>query len=284
MPHPIRRGDRDALLDHFQYLFSLLLDANRDMGTKIEQLLADETPELGMDYGFFSRIDLDAATQRFEIVYSPGGEITEGDTVMLSNTYCRKMIEDPDGTLAVDDALEEGWADDPAYETFDIGSFLGTTVTVDDDLFGALCFAKTDPRESPFTDEEVLLVELYGQWVRYELNLWNAAPTEDPLRVDLDDHDISADQIDVMMDILRDRSRRSILMAVLRDPNEIQIDDLYGVLDDKTTEESLYHNHLPKMEQARYIEWDRDADTISVGPEFYAVEPLLQLLFDYQAP
>lgn len=41
---------------------------------------------------------------------------------------------------------------------------------------------------------------------------------------------------------------------------------------------ALRHNHLPKLEDAGLIEWDPDAGTVSRGPQFEEVEPLLRLL------
>jgi hypothetical protein len=40
----------------------------------------------------------------------------------------------------------------------------------------------------------------------------------------------------------------------------------------------LRHNHLPKLEEAGLVEWDRETGTVSRGPEFEAVEPALRLL------
>jgi len=40
----------------------------------------------------------------------------------------------------------------------------------------------------------------------------------------------------------------------------------------------LEHVHLPKLDEAGFIEWERDTDTIRRGPLFDKVEPVLQLL------
>jgi hypothetical protein len=40
----------------------------------------------------------------------------------------------------------------------------------------------------------------------------------------------------------------------------------------------LYHVHLPKLDDQRLVEWDRDAQTVSRGPRFDEVEPVLRLL------
>lgn len=40
----------------------------------------------------------------------------------------------------------------------------------------------------------------------------------------------------------------------------------------------LSHVHLPKLEDSGLIEWDSEAGTVSRGPAFEEVEPVLRLL------
>ncbi|MFD1513335.1 DUF7344 domain-containing protein [Halomarina rubra] len=40
----------------------------------------------------------------------------------------------------------------------------------------------------------------------------------------------------------------------------------------------LYHVHLPKLEAAGVVEWNRERRTVTRGPAFAAVEPGLDLL------
>jgi len=40
----------------------------------------------------------------------------------------------------------------------------------------------------------------------------------------------------------------------------------------------LVHNHLPRLEKAGYIEWDQDTGTISEGPNYDEIKPLLDLM------
>jgi PAS domain S-box-containing protein len=83
-------------------------------------------------------------------------------TVPLSETYCRKCI-DTDSALAVSDAPEEGWAEDPAYVEHGLGCYLGTPLRVDGELVGTLCFADEPARDPEFTPTERTFVELAAQ-------------------------------------------------------------------------------------------------------------------------
>lgn len=44
----------------------------------------------------------------------------------------------------------------------------------------------------------------------------------------------------------------------------------------------LYHVHLPKLNDAGYVDWDSEAGTVSRGPAFEAVEPLLDLFREHR--
>lgn len=282
MVHPIATTSQSEELPYFQHLWRLLLAPETDLASKLEQLFAEETARFELDCAFLSRIDRDDGTQHFELVHSPHGEIREDLTVPLSETYCRKTIVAPEGTMAVSDATAEGWGDDPAYDRFDIGSYVGTTVTTGDDLYGTLCFTDTAPRELPLTDEEVALVEMYGQWATYELNQYTAPPNRDPTGGELEEHDLLlSPELDVMMDALGTHARRVILLTLLEVPAATSSDlrDRWG--DAELSEIELHHAHLPKLEQAGYIEWDPDSATLSRGPEFSDIEPLLRLLNEY---
>jgi hypothetical protein len=70
-------------------------------------------------------------------------------------------------------------------------------------------------------------------------------------------------------------------MTLLGDTAEISISTLERRINHENARVRLYHSELPKLADAGYIEWDDDSDTISKGPKFSEVEPLVQLLKEY---
>ncbi|WP_169302404.1 bacterio-opsin activator domain-containing protein [Halorientalis salina] len=139
---------------------------------KVQHVLDIGRERVGLESAFLAVIDpkADPETGGFRVVVDDGNDeqFAERTDQPLSETYCRKTI-DAQGPLAVSDARAEGWADDPAYERYGLGCYLGGTVTVDGELYGTLCFAARQPREEPFTESERQFVELLTQWVSYEL-------------------------------------------------------------------------------------------------------------------
>ena len=102
-----------------------------------------------------------------EIVVSVGSspaKIPEGVTLDRATTYCRRTIETT-SPLALANAPEEGWADDPAYEQHNWDCYLGTTIFVDGDSYGTVCFVAEAHRETAFSADEKALVELIARLV-----------------------------------------------------------------------------------------------------------------------
>lgn len=106
-------------------------------------------------------------------------------------------------------------------------------------------------------------------------------------------------QTSACLDLLADDHRRDILF-LLCDTESIQIPD--GLLTrsqaqqvdthsqsspnshPRSTEQDLnqleiqlHHTHLPKLESKGVIEWDQETQTVSRGPNFDDLEPVLRL-------
>jgi GAF domain-containing protein len=278
MVHSLCTTEQSNPLSHVQRLWSTVFASDVELEQKLERLFAEETDEFGMEGALFSRIDLDEETEQFEVVYGPHEDLTADATVPLSSTYCRKTITEPTGTMTVSDAPAEGWSDDPAYQRFGFGSYVGTTVRVDDELYGTLCFVKTAPRDQPIVDAEARLVELYGQWAAYELD--QRRDTSADVEIETSDGPLvaSSSQLDTVMDILSRQARRRILLTLVDDTTENSVRALERAINEPNPRIQLYHVHLPRLEQADYIEWDRDSNTITRGKNFSEVESLLGLL------
>ena len=88
------------------------------------------------------------------------------------------------------------------------------------------------------------------------------------------------------MRALDDPTRRRILVALLEpspksDTAVHPVEEL-PVAEGETEGRriALYHNHLPKLEEAGLIGWDRDRREIVTGANFDEIRPVLALLRD----
>ena len=158
-----------ASQETLQRLHQITSNPELSFKEQLYQLLGFGTDVFGMDIAFLSRID--AESNDFEIVAAKGEHelIQAGLTSELSKTYCRRTIADEtDSPYTVQSASEE-MGEDPAFEKFDLGCYMGARINVNGELYGTLCFADDDPHRSDFSEGEETLIEIMAQWLRQQL-------------------------------------------------------------------------------------------------------------------
>ena len=124
---------------------------------------------LRVDNGHLTRIDQE--TDHWETMVSTdseNGQFPSGLELDLGKTYCRRTLT-ADSSLTVHDAPNQGWANDPAFQTNGLHCYHGTTVEINGNPYGTLCFVATDPRPEKFSDEETMFVELISRELEREL-------------------------------------------------------------------------------------------------------------------
>ncbi|GGL38187.1 ATPase [Halarchaeum grantii] len=154
--------ERDTLREIYEII------ATREMGfeTKIRRLLDVGREFLGVPYGFLTEIDGD--TQHIVAACGDHELLQPGESCPLSEAYCRETVTRAE-LVTVQNAVAEGLSDDPAYERFELGCYVGSKILVNGELYGTFCFAGTEPRANAFSEAERTFVELLAQWVSYEL-------------------------------------------------------------------------------------------------------------------
>lgn len=124
---------------------------------------------LGADNGHLTRIDTE--TDHWEATVSTDpldGQFPPGLELDFGETYCRRTTA-ADDPIALHDAPSQGWGDDPAFEAHGLHCYHGTTLYLDDEPYGTICFVATDPREEPFSDGETMFAELITRLLEREL-------------------------------------------------------------------------------------------------------------------
>ena len=95
------------------------------------------------------------------------------------------------------------------------------------------------------------------------------------------------EKLNQALEALSNRYRRELLLALMTEnPQDDDDRDPLNVIESPVEPEmlevELVHKHLPKLEAMGFIEWDRDTGKIATGPNRAEIEPVLQLLNDYQ--
>ena len=135
----------------------------------VENALEIGARQLNVDNGHLTWID--PVHDHWEALVStdpPTSDLPAGMTLALEKTYCRLVI-DEDGPLVIDDAPNQGWREDPAYESHQLDCYFGTPIQIDDTLFGTVCFVANEARTEPFSAAETVFGELIARVLEHEL-------------------------------------------------------------------------------------------------------------------
>ena len=93
--------------------------------------------------------------------------------------------------------------------------------------------------------------------------------------------------MDEVFEALSNPYRRQLLLSLLehnpqdgddRDPLNVVADDI----EPDVLEVELIHNHLPKLEEMGFVNWDRETNKISKGSNWGDIAPLLVLIENHQ--
>lgn len=192
------------------------LDANQARADLYEVMQQDvpfeekatQALELGADYldvdnGHLTRID--KQTDFWEAIASsdpPDGTFPAGLVLDFKTTYCRRVLA-RDSSIALHDAPEQGWADDPAFEAHGLHCYHGTPLSVADEIYGTVCFVSETPRDEPFDAVETTFAEFIARMLEYE---WEHSMEKTELR-------LQAGLINVLSRVLRHNIRNDLNVA-----------------------------------------------------------------------
>jgi PAS domain S-box-containing protein len=151
-------------------LHTIIADSSRSTEERIEELLSLGRQRVGLAAGFLT--SLDEETESVEVTQFVGdlAGVHEGQTLPLSDTYCRKVLEN-ESVTTIHDVHERGLADDPAYQRMGMSAYLGAPLFVEGKVVGTLCYGDKNPRERRFSDLERAFVNILAQQASHLLSL-----------------------------------------------------------------------------------------------------------------
>jgi PAS domain S-box-containing protein len=171
-----RERQAEARRDFLKRIYEVTTDPERTFEQKITGLLEAGRDHLDLPYGFLTQIETDdeGESGRQTIVEALGSHelLQPGESAPLEQSYCRRTIE-RDGVMALTNATGAGLADDLAYKTFGLETYIGSKVVAGDNTYGTLCFASEEPRDQSFDEFEQSFIQLVGRWAGYEINRRN---------------------------------------------------------------------------------------------------------------
>jgi PAS domain S-box-containing protein len=147
-----------------QRLYDVTKDKDTDIEVFAERLLSIGREYLGVDNAHIERIDDGGTTHEVVASVNEPEEpfFAVGERLEAAKTFCRHTIE-RETSLAIADATEDGFADDPAYLETGAQCYLGASIVVDGETYGTVCFVDPNPQEETFSASERGVVELIAR-------------------------------------------------------------------------------------------------------------------------
>ena len=158
------RGELTRRLDALGELWEVCA-SDRPFSEKVEHLLDVARGYLGTGTAALNTIQ----EGFYEPVTLVGDGSTELDeTTTLEEVYCREALTSDD-LVVIEDAPNEGWAEDPAYTELNSACYIGGRISVDGEAFGTVCFIDEKPNDTGFSAFDRTYVRLLARWLSYEL-------------------------------------------------------------------------------------------------------------------
>ena len=142
-------------------LHKIVSQKSFDLNEHLYQALKLTTKLLGMEIGILSSISGNKYTVKHH--YSTDDGLENGQTFELGNTYCNITLE-KNKVVTINNMEESPHNRHPCYEAFQLESYIGVPIYIDDSLFGTLNFSSSKQKEEPFIEADKTLIKLLGEW------------------------------------------------------------------------------------------------------------------------
>ncbi|MFP3874708.1 MAG: response regulator [Thiohalophilus sp.] len=144
-----------------------IISSNLNFADKTRKLLAYGRDQLNLQFGVLSRVSQGEIT----ILYAstpPASQLEEGRSYPLNESYCSQTLKNR-AITSVTHVGESDWRDLPCYVQHPLECYIGTPIYTGRQLYGTLSFSDPEPRDTPFSQSELELVQLIAQWLSMEL-------------------------------------------------------------------------------------------------------------------
>ncbi len=129
---------------------------------QLRQALQIGNEHFGLSCGIVSEV----AGQRYKVLAhaSPPDTLTAGQCFELGNTYCDITLKLND-VLAISKMGSSSHSRHPCYRVFQLESYVGAPVYVDDQVYGTVNFSGPEAYERAFDDNDREFMRLLARWI-----------------------------------------------------------------------------------------------------------------------
>jgi PAS domain S-box-containing protein len=150
-----------------------------NLNQRFQKMLAIGCQHFGLDFGFLANIEGD----RYEIiaVQTPDQSVVVGNVFDVRQSYCLEALRMSE-PLCIQHASVSQWCHHPGYAGFQMETYIGMRVIVNNNVYGMLCFCSRVPSRKPFNAVDKELLKLMAQWIGNEIERYSAAEALEQLR------------------------------------------------------------------------------------------------------
>lgn len=150
-----------------QELYAVSTNRQLTFDQKVAALLNIGTEKLNLETAIVSRV----IDNTYTIVHavSPNPDITPGAQFSLVDTYCVEALRRSDALMYHNINIHPGAAH-PCYEKYPMRSYFSLPLEVNGETYGTLNFSSLEPRNEPFSDEDIDLVYCVAGWIATTLS------------------------------------------------------------------------------------------------------------------
>lgn len=150
-------------------LYQIAVAPNLNFEQRLGSLLSMGRLQFALDIGIVAQIKGD----RYQVMavqapmnFTPS--IKKGDIFSLKNTFCEQTFKSSK-ILNIIYAGQSEWQHHPAYQNLGIETYIGVRIMVGQSTYGTLSFSSTNPRNTPFRNSELQLLQLIAMWIGNEI-------------------------------------------------------------------------------------------------------------------
>ncbi|HEY9829375.1 MAG TPA: PAS domain S-box protein [Stenomitos sp.] len=144
-----------------------------------DKMLAIGCQHFGLEFGFLAHIE----GHRYEIIaaQTPNHSVAVGAVFDARQSYCLEALRMSE-PLCIQHASAAQWRHHPAYVEFQMETYIGMRVIVNNSVYGILCFCSHVPSRKPFNAVDKELLKLMAQWIGNEIERYSATEALEQLR------------------------------------------------------------------------------------------------------
>jgi len=155
--------------DRIREFYALSGNAELSIDDQIEAALKLGCRMFDMEIGKVCKIDTSENTNVFLYTVSPRDfNVFPGTKVSLEKTFCSIVFE-AHGPIALHNVTESRYNNYPCYEFSHLESYIAAPIHIKGKRYGTVNFSSRRSRQKAFTDADVDLIKLVGNWVSVAL-------------------------------------------------------------------------------------------------------------------